>query len=110
MDPAITDAVFHALANQSRRAVVARLGQGPASVSELARPSGQALPTLVQHLSVLERAGLIRSHKRGRVRTVELVPNRLAEAEGWLAAQRSLWNRRLDQLDQLLLDMEKEPG
>lgn len=108
--PETVDAVFHALAHPSRRAVVARLGRGPAAVGELARPFDMALPTFCQHLHVLERAGIVRSRKHGRVRTYELAPARLAEAESWLAEQRKHWEVRLDQLDALLLTLkEKEP-
>lgn len=96
------DLVFQALADPTRRAVVARLARGPAAVTELARPFSMALPSFVQHLDVLERAGLASSRKRGRVRTYELVPTRLRHAQDWLAAQRDLWRRRLDQLDEHL--------
>lgn len=102
------DRVFRALADPTRRAVVERLGAGPAAVTELARPFGMALPSFVQHLSVLEESGLVRSRKRGRVRTYQLSPNPLAAAERWLDGQRALWERRLDQLDQLLLDQEED--
>ena len=93
------DASFHALANPTRRAVVERLGTGPASVTELAEPFDMALPSFLQHLRVLEQAGLVRSQKRGRVRTVRIVPQRLQRAAAWLEHQRSIWERRLDQLD-----------
>src|SRR4051794_16509748 len=98
------DGVFHALADPTRRAVVERLGHGPASTSELARPFSLALPTLLQHLEVLERTGLVESRKRGRVRTYRLAHESLDEASGWLTSQRELWNRRLDQLDRVLQD------
>ena len=68
------DEVFHALGDGSRRAMVERLSRGPASVSELARPFVMALPTVTQHLGVLEKAGLVTSHKEGRVRTYQLIP------------------------------------
>lgn len=102
------DRVFRALADPTRRAVVERLGAGPATVSELARPFGMALPSFAQHLAVLEESGLVRSRKRGRVRTCQLAPRPLADAERWLDAQRALWERRLDQLDRLLLDQKEE--
>ena len=101
-----TDAVFHALAHATRRAVVARLGRGPASVGELAAPFDLALPTFCQHLRVLEDAGVVLSRKDGRVRTYSLAPEPLAEVEGWLAVQRALWARRLDQLDAFLTTPE----
>jgi DNA-binding transcriptional ArsR family regulator len=67
-----------------------------------------ALPSFVAHLKVLEGAGLVRSRKTGRVRTYELAPARLRVAEDWLGRQRSLWERRLDQLDDYLLRLKKE--
>lgn len=96
------DHVFRALADPTRRGVVERLASGPASTSELARPFAMALPSFTQHLGVLERAGLANSTKTGRVRTYQLVPAALDVADGWLADQRRLWERRLDQLDQFL--------
>lgn len=105
--PAI-DGVFRALSDPTRRRVIERLGRSPASVSELASPFGMALPSFVQHLRVLEDTGLVRSTKEGRVRTYRLVPKRLRVAEDWLARQRSLWETRLDQLDEFLLAEENE--
>lgn len=94
------EAVFRALADPTRRQVVERLSRGPASVSELARRFEMALPSFVQHLGVLEASGLVRSAKRGRVRTYELTPARLDIVDDWLARQRALWGRRLDQFDE----------
>jgi DNA-binding transcriptional ArsR family regulator len=102
------DDVFRALSDPTRRAVVERLGRGPASVSELAEPFDMALPSFVQHLRVLEDSGLVRSKKAGRVRTYRLVPGRLGAAEGWLAKQRTLWERRLDQFDEYVTKLERE--
>jgi DNA-binding transcriptional ArsR family regulator len=96
------DDTFHALADPTRRAVLATLSQGPATVSDLAQPFDMALPTFLQHLKVLEQCGLVRSKKVGRVRTCQLRPKPLEDAEGWIGAQRSLWTRRLDQLDDYL--------
>ncbi len=93
------DDVFHALSDPTRRAVLARLCQGPAAVSDLAAPFRMALPSFVQHLSVLEKSGLITSTKKGRVRTCEVKPQALDAAETWLSAQRTLWERRFDRLD-----------
>lgn len=101
--PVELDLVFHALADPTRRAVVERLGIGPAATSDLARPFAMALPSFTQHLDVLERSGLVTSRKQGRVRTYELVPTRLETAQDWLAGQRDHWTRRLDQLDSYLL-------
>ena len=100
------DRVFKALADPTRRQVVEQLGSGSASTSQLAEPFSMALPSFIQHLSVLERAGLVTSTKRGRVRTYELVPAALGVADGWLAEQRRLWERRLDQLDDLLRTLD----
>jgi DNA-binding transcriptional ArsR family regulator len=100
------DLLFRALADPTRRAVLERLGRGPASVGELARPSGMALPSFVEHLRVLEEGRLVRSTKTGRVRTYRLAPDPLREAEDWLARQRAHWERRLDRLDRYLAVME----
>ena len=94
--------VFQALADPTRRAVLQRLAGGPAAMSELAEPFHMALPSFSQHLDVLEDCGLVRSSKEGRVRTYQLAPQPLKAVEGWLARQRSLWTRRLDQLDDYL--------
>ena len=83
--------------------VLERLTRGPASVKELAQPFRMTLPSFTQHLDVLERSGLVRSRKHGRVRTYALETRPLAEAVDWLAQQRSNWEQRLDQLDQHLI-------
>jgi DNA-binding transcriptional ArsR family regulator len=92
------DRVFHALADPSRREMVERLGRGPASVTELAEPLAMALPTVLQHLRVLEGSGLVRTEKVGRVRTCRIEPAALTAAEHWLAQRRATWERRLDRL------------
>src|SRR6516164_10512764 len=102
------DSVFRALGDPTRRAVLSRLSQWPASVSELARPFDIALPSFTHHLGVLERCGLVRSRKAGRVRTYRLEPRPLKAAERWMAEQRALWERRLDQLDNYLLELKEE--
>jgi DNA-binding transcriptional ArsR family regulator len=101
------DGVFRALSDHTRRQVLARLSRSPASVSDLAEPFDMALPSFVQHLQVLERCGLVRSNKRGRVRTYQIVPGQMRLAEDWLAQQRSLWERRLDQLDDYLTEIKE---
>ena len=88
--------------------VIAQLSQGPTSVSELAGAYDMALPSFMQHLKVLESSGLVRSSKKGRVRTVVLEPKRLREAEDWLTEQRSLWEQRLYQLDAHLQQMKED--
>jgi DNA-binding transcriptional ArsR family regulator len=82
------DRVFFALGSATRRAIVARLGQGAVAVSELAAPFSMALPSIMKHLQVLERAGLISSSKSGRTRTCALKRDRLDDAERWFAEQR----------------------
>jgi len=93
------DRVFHALADPTRRAIVSRLSRGPASVSELAKPFAMAMPTLLQHLRVLEESRLIRSEKVGRIRTCEMEPGALGRAESWIAGQRAVWEGRLDRME-----------
>jgi DNA-binding transcriptional ArsR family regulator len=102
------DSVFHALSDPTRRHVLERLSRRPASVSELAEPFDMALPSFVQHLRVLEGTGLVRSTKTGRVRTYQLAPKRLRLAENWLARQRAIWVRRLDQLDEYLIQLKEK--
>ena len=101
------DGVFHALSDPTRREVVKRLSRGPAAVSQLARGFDMALPSFTQHLGVLEKSGLVRSKKQGRVRTYFLVPGPLEKAESWIARQRNLWEKRLDQLDSYLLKIKE---
>jgi DNA-binding transcriptional ArsR family regulator len=96
---AVADDVFYALANATRRQVLEQLSAGPATVSELAAPFDMKLPSFVQHLSVLEQSRLVKSKKRGRVRTYELAPERMRVAEDWLAERRQEWERRLDRFD-----------
>lgn len=102
------DGVFRALADPTRREVLARLSDRPASVSELAAPFAMSLPAFVQHLRVLERSGLVRSRKVGRVRTCRLASRQLRPVEAWLARQRSMWESRLDQLDSYLMEMKEK--
>ena len=102
------DTVLRALADPTRRAVIERLNRGPAAMTELAQPFRMALPSFAQHLDVLKRCGLVSSRKRGRVRTFQLVPRPLQDAETWLAAQRAQWERRLDQLDHYLAELKEQ--
>lgn len=106
--PAVADTVFHALSNPTRRKVLEHLSAGPATVSELAAPFDMQLPSFVQHLSVLERSRLVRSKKRGRVRTYEIAPARLKVAEDWLAARRQLWEARLDRFDDYIHTLKQK--
>ena len=102
------DGVFRALSDPTRRNVLERLSRSPASVSELAAPFNMALPSFVQHMGILEDCGLVQSRKAGRVRTYSLVPKRLQLAEHWLGRQRALWEKRLDQLDDYLIDLKEK--
>ena len=101
-DPTELAAIFKALADPTRVAVVERLSLRPATASELARPFTMALPSFMQHLGVLEAAGIVSSHKAGRTRTYQLAPTALTTATTWLTTHRNHWQRRLDQLDALL--------
>jgi DNA-binding transcriptional ArsR family regulator len=100
----LIDQVFQALAEPTRRAMVERLSQGPASVSELAKPFDVTLAAVMQHLSVLEQSGLVRSEKVGRVRTCRIDPAGFGLAEQWFQERRALWQRRFDRLASLLDD------
>ncbi len=104
------DDVFHALADPTRRKLVERLTRGPASVSELAEPLPMSLPAVMQHLKVLDDAGLTVSEKRGRVRWRRLNAEALASAEAWISERRSLWTARLDALDRHLKATGKTDG
>jgi DNA-binding transcriptional ArsR family regulator len=105
---AVADDVFYALSNSTRRTVLEQLSVGPATVSELAAPFDMKLPSFVQHLSVLERSRLVKSKKRGRVRTYEIAPERFKVAEDWLAARRRLWEARLDRFDQYVKQLKEK--
>jgi DNA-binding transcriptional ArsR family regulator len=102
------DAVFHSLADATRRAVIARLAEGPASVSDLAAPHAMALPSFLKHLRALEAGGIIVTGKQGRVRTCRLRPEAVRLAEAWLGQQRRIWEARFDQLDALLAKQNHE--
>jgi DNA-binding transcriptional ArsR family regulator len=102
------DSTFQALADATRRAIVARLSQGPASVSELAQPLAMSLPAVMQHLAVLEGAGLVRSEKVGRVRTCRIDPQAMSLAEQWLHQRRNEWEARLDRLGDYLKTVERQ--
>ena len=104
------DLAFQALADPSRRAIVARLTQGPASVSELARPLAMSFPAVMQHLAVLEGARLVRSQKVGRVRTCRIDAATLGQAEAWLSVQRAEWERRFDRLEAYLTELQPKGG
>ena len=100
------DRAFQALSDPVRRGMLARLSRGPASVSELASPLPISLPAVLQHLKALEAGGLVRSRKRGRVRTVTMAPEALSRAEDWLAGRRREWEARLDRFEDHLATLK----
>jgi DNA-binding transcriptional ArsR family regulator len=106
--PSDLNRLFHALADPWRRAMVERLSRGPAPVSELARPLPMSLSAAMQHLGVLEAAGLVRSEKVGRVRTCAIEPQALSQAERWVNARRVEWEKRLDRLGDYLKSLDTE--
>ena len=97
---------FQALADPVRRGMLARLSRGPASVSQLAEPFSISLPAVLQHLKALEESGLVRSEKKGRVRTVRLEPETLSAAESWIAERRSEWEAKLDRFENYLQSLK----
>jgi DNA-binding transcriptional ArsR family regulator len=103
---AAVDRVFHALGDPTRRAMVERLSEGPISVSELAQPLAMTLAAVVQHLQVLEKSGLVRTRKIGRVRMCRMESKGLSAAEQWIGERRSLWEKRFDRLGALLASEE----
>lgn len=103
------DLAFAALADPTRRAILARLARGEATVTELAAPHAMSLPSITGHLRKLEEAGLITSAKAGRVRTCRLAPGAFAPVRHWLEDQRTLWQGRLDQFDDYVTRLAQEP-
>jgi DNA-binding transcriptional ArsR family regulator len=106
------DDVFAALADPTRRAMVGRLGHGPASVGEMARSASMTFPSFMKHVHKLERSGLIRTAKSGRVRTCTLDRERLGVLDRWLDEQRVVWDGRTDRLEQFVTapDTPEEPS
>ena len=105
------DGVFQALADPTRRAVLGRLGTGPASVGELAAPFNMALPSFMKHIRYLENTGWIRTRKTGRVRTCTLERKSFDVIETWLSEQRSIWEGRTDRLERFVTTTnDKEPS
>jgi DNA-binding transcriptional ArsR family regulator len=105
--PQHLDGIFQALADPTRRAVLRRLGKGPASISELAKPFDMALPSFMKHIHFLEDSGWIRTRKEGRVRTCAIEKKPFAAVEGWLSAQRALWEGRTDRLERFVTAGQK---
>jgi DNA-binding transcriptional ArsR family regulator len=106
------DAVFAALADPTRRAILNRLAAGEASVTELVEPFNMSQPAISKHIKVLERAGLVTRGRDAQRRPVRIDARMLAEATGWLEKYRKLWEANFDRLDSLLdeLKAEHDPG
>jgi DNA-binding transcriptional ArsR family regulator len=102
------NAIFQALADPTRRAVLRRLGKGPASISELAKPFDMALPSFLKHIHFLEDSGWIQTHKEGRVRTCAIEKKPFAAVEAWLSEQRVLWEGRTDRLELFVTTVQKK--
>jgi DNA-binding transcriptional ArsR family regulator len=100
--------VFQALGDPTRRAVLGRLAEGPASASELAKPFDMALPSFMKHLRVLEDSGWIRTRKEGRVRTCAIEEKALTAVEAWLSEQRAVWEGRTDRLEQFVTSTQEK--
>ncbi|MFM2366410.1 MAG: hypothetical protein RIR95_1018 [Pseudomonadota bacterium] len=105
-------AIFQALSDPTRRAILEQLGKGAVAVSELARPTGLALPTVMRHLAVLEGAALIETTKTGRTRMCSARPEAIAATQDWLSAQKREWEARTDRLqayvETLMLEAKNE--
>jgi DNA-binding transcriptional ArsR family regulator len=108
--PQELDRVLTALADPARRSIVERLSRGPASVSELAEPLSMTLSAVVQHVATLQKSGLIRSQKQGRVRTCHLDPGGLDLIEDWIRERRATWEERLDRLGEYLAESTEPPN
>ena len=100
--------IFHALGDPSRRAIMERLSEGPVSVTRLAEPLAITLAAVIQHLQVLEESGLVQTEKVGRVRTCSIEPAGLSVAERWIGDLRSIWERRLNRLRDLLAEPDEK--
>lgn len=104
------DEIFAALASSTRRAILAHLAQGAATVGELAEPFDFSLPTISKHLKVLERAGLVRRGRHAQYRPCELEPGPLLEVAAWADQQRKTWETSFDRLEQRLASLQEQPG
>jgi DNA-binding transcriptional ArsR family regulator len=104
------DLIFKALSDPTRRAFLARMADGPISVSALAEPTGFALPTVMKHLDILTSAALITTEKTGRTRMCRACPQTLAATEDWLALQRANWESQTDRLESYLATLQKGPS
>lgn len=103
------DAVFHALANRTRRQLVAELAKRPARVNELARPYGMSVNAISKHLMVLEKAGLVERHREGNVQSCVLNANALGDADSWIGAYRRYWADQLESFAEFVEGKAKAP-
>jgi DNA-binding transcriptional ArsR family regulator len=110
MAPDPLTATFAALADPTRRAILARLALGETSVSELAEPFAMSLPAISKHLKVLERAGLIAAGREAQWRPRRIVPSALKEVDDWLERYRHFWEAKLDRLEEFLRETEDAPA
>jgi len=106
--PSNLNSVFHALADGTRRAILAKLAQGDALVTELAEPFDMSLPAISKHLTVLEKAGLLSRHKDGRIRRCQLNAAPLESASEWIAFYKQFWDAQLDSLTDYLEGKAKQ--
>lgn len=107
-EKATIDRVFHALGDPTRRTIVERLSRAPSSASQLAKPLEITVAAVVQHLQILEESGLVRTEKTGRIRTCRIEPSGLSAAEQWIGNLRSIWERRLARLGELLAESDDD--
>lgn len=107
-DPNELNAVFHALSDERRRDMVARLARQPMTASELAKPAGMRLPSAVKHLAVLESGGIVISKKVGRTRTYQIKPNALNAIADWIRRRRIAMNAAFDRLEQAIADVPED--
>ena len=105
---AYLDRVFHSLSDFTRRAVIAQLANGPASIGDLAQRHHMALPSFMKHVRVLEESEIVVSRKMGRVRMCEMLPSALTAAQDWLEQERRIWEARLNQLDAFIETLAEE--
>ena len=106
----VLDRVFASLADPQRRRILVRLGEGPATIGELAEPAGMSLTGMKKHVQVLERAGLVVTQKVGRVRTCKLGKRGLKAGAEWIEAHRKLFEARFEALDEIISEMKQEEG
>lgn len=106
--PEDLDAMFHALADPTRRAIVERVNQGPMSVSDLARPFALTLAAVLHHIKILESSGLIRTSKTGRTRQCEVNYSAIRTVEEWFRAQHRVWEGRLDRLGDIVGELDQD--